>query len=419
MSPRDRLLRRRVEQGYTLSELMIAVLLTSLVVGALYRTSRSASETFNQQQRIAETQLRLRFAAEQLRADIARAGYMATPNSATDPKVCPRPTQVLQALSIERDAPSIVPLATDNQFISPVVLRMTGNYLSVDEYMVAGVDPSSGEIRLQNQTPQWARMTAEEFTRIFLASANNSGRMVRITSPTGEMQFALVVGGSFQSANSTVLPVLRLQAPPTVVGAGASSSTAGAGCGISGLGVGATVAPITMVEYRLMNLSSNPVLADLSPTDPVAAARKTDLVRVEYDLQPQPVLVPGSMRVVGEFAVDFDATVTVDDGFPIGSATGPVTLRSFNYGDTDITTLMANVQTAGLGTARPQRVRSVSFRLSIRERDQDPGFGWVARASGAEALTRYRVFDNRIGAARVRTVATDVVLPNLATRNLR
>lgn len=399
------------QKGFTLSELMVAVLLTSVVVGALYRTSRSATESFNQQQRIAETQLRLRFAAEQLRADISRAGYMSTPNSGVDPKVCPRPAQILQALSIERDSPSIVPLATDNRFITPVVMRMTGNYLTVDEYLVAGVN--GNEVTLQNQTPQWARMTSDEFTRIFSNTANNGGRMLRVTSPTGEMQFVLVRGGTYQPTSSATLPTLRLASTITQIGSG------GAGCGLSGLGVGATVAPITMVEYRLLNTSGDPTLTDLNPSDPVASARKTNLVRIEYDLQPTPVAIPGAMRVIGEYAVDFDASVAVDDGFPANSATGPVTLRSFVFGDTEITNLLANAQTAGLGTARPQRARAITFRLSVRERDQDPAFGWVARTVSTEALTRYRVFDNRIGASRVRTLTGEVTLPNLATRNLR
>lgn len=413
---RLRALRRalRLRRGYSLVELLVAVLITSLVVGSLYRVSRAATETFNQQQRIAEMQLRLRFATEQLRADLSRAGYMATPNSAVDVRVCPRPTHVVQGIGIARDTLTPVPLPSDNRFIAPAVVRLTGNFHSVDEYLVAGINGT--QISLQNQTPQWGRVTPEEFQRIFIG-ASGQRRLLRVTSPTGQSQFVQVVGGQYQPTNAASLPTLTVNPAPTQIGQGAGGGTAGAGCGVSGLGVGASVAPVSMVEYRLANVQS--VMPDLYPTDPATAGRKTDLIRQEYELQPNPMVVPSGLRVVGEYAVDFDVTVSLDDGFPAGSLTGPVAIRTLPFGDTQIDQIVGDVQSAGPGTARPQRVRSVTFRLSMREREQDPAFGWVQRASAGDPLGRFRVFDNRIGAARVRTVTTEVALPNLALRNLR
>ena len=143
--------RQATQRGYTLVELLIAMLITSVTVLALYQVSRSATETFNQQQRAAEMQLRLRFAMESLRADISRAGFMMSPNTATDNRVCPRPTVPLQAIEVARDATPAIPLATDNAFVRPLRLRMLGNYTSLDEYRVAGINSST--ITLQNQTP--------------------------------------------------------------------------------------------------------------------------------------------------------------------------------------------------------------------------------------------------------------------------
>jgi prepilin-type N-terminal cleavage/methylation domain-containing protein len=401
---------RRAQAGYTLVELLVSILLTSIVVTALYGVSRTATETFNQQQHTAEMQLRLRFAMEQLRADVSRAGYMGTPNSVTDTRVCPRPTTTYQALEILRTTPNPTVLPSDNANINPITLRMTGNYVTADEYSVAGVSGST--LSLQNQSPQWARVLSQgEFDRIFGTAA--SPRLLRIMSTSGQMQFAVSMGGTWVAANSTGLPTVLLTTVPLVQGAGASASSAGAGCGLSGLGVGATVAPMMMVEYEIGSLATR--LVELYPVETAARAAKTDLIRREYDLRPAPAEIVTAARLVGEYAVDFDATVAYDIGNPVNSIVGQPAMRTLAFGDANITNLVGS---AGGSAARPQQVRSLIVRMSIRDRDQDPGFGWVPRGLTAP-LTRFRVFDTRIGAARVRSLITEIAVPNLAIRNLR
>ena len=111
--------------------------------------------------------------------------------------------------------------------------------------------------------------------------------------------------------------------------------------------------------------------------------------------------------------------VALDDGNPVGSPTGVPAMRTLGFGDTAIETLAGSVSALGASTAFPQRIRSIIVRLSVRDRDQDPSFGWVPRVAATDPLTRLRVFSDRPGAARVRTVTTEVALPNLALRNLR
>lgn len=402
---------RTHQRGYTLVELLVSILLTSIVVSALYAVSRTATETFNQQQRTAEMQLRLRFAMEQIRADLSRAGYMATPNSVTDPRVCPRPTTAYQALEIARSSPNPTVLPGDNLHINPVALRMTGNYVTADEYTVAGVSGST--LSLQNQSPQWARVQSQgEFDRIFGTAM--SPRLVRIMSTSGQMQFAVSMGGTWVTSNSTGLPTLLLTSAPLVQGAGASASSAGAGCGLAGLGVGATVAPLMMVEYQIGSLALR--LGELYPADTAARAAKTDLIRREFDLRPGPTEITTAARLVGEYAVDFDATVAYDLGNPANTIVAQPAMRTLAFGDSNITSLAGSV--AGGTAARPQQVRSLIVRLSIRDREQEPNFGWVSRGPTA-ALTRFRVYGNRTGAARVRSLVTEIAVPNLAIRNLR
>jgi len=215
------------------------------------------------------------------------------------------------------------------------------------------------------------------------------------------------------NSSSTGLPTLLLTTTPLVQGAGASSSSAGAGCGLAGLGVGATVAPIMMVEYQIGSLAAR--LGELYPVDTAARAAKTDLIRREFDLRPGPEEVTTAARLVGEYAVDFDATVAYDIGNPTNTIVAQPAMRTLAFGDSNITTLVGTVTG---GSARPQQVRSLIVRLSIRDREQEPSFGWVARGT-TSALTRFRVYDNRTGAARVRSLVTEIAVPNLAIRNLR
>lgn len=409
---------RRPQRGYTLVELLISMLITAVTVVALYQVSRSATDTFNQQQRAAEMQLRVRFAMETLRADIARAGFMMTPNSATDPRVCPRPMIPIQALEVVRDGTPAIPLASDNVFVRPARLRMVGNYASLDEYRVAGINGST--ITLQNQTPQWAQIdSAPEMQRIFIGPSSGR-RLLRITSNTGSVQFVQVTGVAWQPSNGTSLPTLTVSPSPTLIGEGAGIGTQ---CGVSGLDVGATVAPLLMVEYSIASLYSDAGQRarhrETYPADDTLAARKTDLVRREFNIQPDLVENVGAARVVGEYGVDLDVGLALDDGTPVGSLTGPPAMRTLAIGDMTIDTLAGSVSTLGATTAFPQRIRAIIVRLSVRDRDQDPSFGWVARGAATEPLTRLRVFNDRPGAARVRTLTTEVALPNLALRNLR
>lgn len=409
---------RHARRGFTIVELMVSITITSVVVAALYSVSRATTETFNQQQRAAEMQLRLRLAMERLRADVARAGYMGTPNSDADPRVCPKPTPLLGAISLTPALPtaSPIPNTADNLFLRPMTMRLVGNFTTADEYLVESI--SGNRVRLQHRTPQWAGRvtTAAEFARIFTPGAGRT-RMIRIMSPSGFMQFVRVVSGTWQRFDSATNPELIVSPPPTVIGEGAMMGTM-MGCGISGLGTGSTLAPVDLVEYAIRNGNAmRGALPELYPTDATEAGLKSDLVRSEWTLETTPTEIPGTAQLVGEYAVDFDATLTVDDATGVGQ----VVTRSLPFGDyVNIARYADDLIAAGTAVGRmPQRIRSAVLRLSIRDRLPEPSFGWVQRAAAADPLTRFRVYTDRPGAARVRTLSSEVVLRNIAARGLR
>jgi prepilin-type N-terminal cleavage/methylation domain-containing protein len=382
-------------RGFTLMELMVAIGLSAVIAVGLYSLSMVASQTFNQQQRISEIQLRLRTAMEMLRGDIGRAGYMSTPSSATDPNVCPRPSPAIQSVQLQRDTPNPTYDAADNTLINPVLLRLSGNYVSTDEYRVMGINGTT--VYLQNQTLAYTRVPDNAtFQRIFV------NRWARITGSNGLMQIVKITGGTFQAPGAATYPTLSLATAPTIIGAG------GAGCGIPGLGVGATIAPITTIQYRIATATNN------FNESAVFATGRTDLIREELgpDAGGSVTPISGTQRVVADYAVDFDIAAVVDSAAP--GALQPLLTR-YPFGDARNFSALGALGNAG---SQPERVRALAVRLSVRDRTQDPDFAWVQRAVVTDPLTRFRVFPTQSGAARVRSLTTEIELPNIALRNL-
>jgi len=380
-------------------ELLVAIGLSAIVAVGLYSISLVASQTFQQQQRISEVQLRLRSAIELLRSDVQRAGYMATPSSVADPSVCPKPTDVIQAVQLLRESSNPTHEASLNAGISPVRLVMTGNYVNTDEYLVMGIQGNL--VYLQQHAPAYAQRiaSATTFREIF------QGRTVRITGTNGQTQFNQVIEATWQSPSGTAYPSLRLVSEPVIIGSGAT------GCGIAGLGVGATISPIISIQYRIASTATSQPTANVGV--PASTTGKTDLVREEV-VPNANLLTPiaNTQRIAAEYAVDFDVAGVFDTGIGLE----PVHVRHPFGAENNF--LLLGV--AGAGASAPHRLRALSVRLSVRDRVQDPDFAWVARGDGgADPLTRFKVMPNQIGAARVRSVTTEITLPNLAYRNVR
>lgn len=83
---------RRTTSGFTLLELMVAIMVASLVVLAAYQIFATTSEGMYEASSLADTTDRARYALELVARDIQAAASYGSPNSATDPFV--HPTQL-------------------------------------------------------------------------------------------------------------------------------------------------------------------------------------------------------------------------------------------------------------------------------------------------------------------------------------
>src|SRR5262245_4294750 len=78
----------RSPRGFTLIELMVAITAGLFVAIAAFALARQGSRFFQQEARIANAQFSATLGFDRLRADIARAGFLSSPNIQRDPFRC-------------------------------------------------------------------------------------------------------------------------------------------------------------------------------------------------------------------------------------------------------------------------------------------------------------------------------------------
>jgi prepilin-type N-terminal cleavage/methylation domain-containing protein len=401
--------------GFTLVELMVALMAGAIAITSIYAISSVSARHFHEQQRIARLQTSVRNAMSQLTRDIARAGYLGTPNSRRERRCGAAPPQEVQALEylFNEDTDSL-PNAGENK-VRADVIRMTGNYLTDDRYIVR-LDSSGGNLILQ---PEWQAFrrsfgvpgdgfSAEAFQEVFAA-----GRVMHVISPYGAHFFPTIQSSS--GTNRTV----RVNPPIPY-------SAACAGGGTSGEW---SAAPLMRIQYSVADISTSANYGrNIRPPGaryPTSVASdftgqfQSSLVRQEVQWGPPMAASVSSFvgtvagragrveRVVMEYLAAVEYEVVWDRQRTSGSA--PTMWRP---------PATALQQSEDQARSRPEQARSVLISLSGRIAEQDDRFRWVNRPLGAP-LTRYRVNPRLPGAARVRTASTEVFLSNLAARNLR
>jgi len=385
-------------RGFTLVELMVALsggLFLSAVVFAL---SRDTTRFYQREARVAGATFAGLVGFERLKSDIRRAGYLSTPNIQTDPLMLAPPgtgaaamVQSLAGLRITPDTPNhasnaaFAANALAGQTLTPDQIVLSGSYTITDEFSVA--EFAGQTIFLQVNAPSMARLgyigaTTAAQTAL-LSNVFQTGRLIRLVDRGGRVQF-----GSVAAVNGGATPSVTLAAPLIARG---------------GNGTGGSVNVVNLIRYQIRDLQTeaDPRWAPLyaaSAGAPGEGAR-TELVRDE--LNAAGTAIVNSSDIVAEYAVDLSFAVTgqLAGGLPVAPAVFSAP------GDADFAAFFAPAATGD----RPQGVRSVRVRLSVRSREADRS----ANISGAAGVYRFRLGANE-GWARVRTFQADVSLPNQA-----
>jgi type II secretory pathway pseudopilin PulG len=410
---------RQGERGFTLLELLVAAIAGLFVVLAAFLLSRGATRLFAAEGRVANTQLNLRLGIERLRNDLERASFMGSANAYQDPDVCPKPNVIggfgrLQGVYYEPGTTATAAAETPQsgaQGLTPDKLTLTGNFTTTDAFLAADIAPATSgggvDIVMQLNWGSTARLLAAGEGGSTIAAVESvfpKGRLVRVRNILGASQFMIITGASLTADGRPI--VTTLASPPYTT---PSSSVAGGDrrCGGAGNCIGCEVSPVQMIRYSVKSLASEKEYVWAYPTGGgVGDTTKYDLVREEVDLNGAPI--KSTAEIVAEYAVDL--------GFAFGVDTSPVAVPGAPFNEPSIISLdfgnAENSNWAGDSSSlnpanRPQRIRSVRYRLTTRTRFPEMEVG--AGEAGPGAM-RYQLGPNAF--ARARTVMGEVTLVN-------
>lgn len=381
--------RAHSQAGFTLLELMVALVAGLIAVSSIYTLSAASSHHFQEQQRISQTQMSVRMAMEQIALDVQRAGFLGTPNTRVEQR-CVQPPGGLEfgaVAMIDGMDTANLPNAAANG-VQADRLRLVGNYATSSRYVV---DFAVGNRMRVDASTQGFRSTfgilGDDFDATSFEDVFRIGRYLHIADTDGDHFFVRITGVTGAAQEITFTPNLQN----------------GAGSCASGSMRQSFVSPLSMIEYTVVNAGTPGVnlgtvfgTAAQQAVDAARGSTNSVLIRREVAFDGTPVA--NSERVVLEYASNFDVDIVADMEVGLGL---PPNLNVLDDG----------AATAVL-TANPHRVRTLQIDLAARTAEQSDRFPFVPRAAGA-ALTRYQTVPALPGAARVRSIQSEIFLPNI------
>lgn len=408
--------------GFTLVEMMVALVAGALVVTSVYYIGTVTTRQFVEQDEISRLQQGLRLTANRLKRDVERAGFLSTPNLIKTRALCD-PSGPNGDGSIDNFAAvhldnngSIAALggATSAEVKKNAVeldsIVLTGNFITVDEQVAEFQPPNRLVFRTdlqgfrRNFVAPDGSISAEAFTSVYVSKAadpNGYGRHIRVVNQTGRQMYFRIGEAGLDA--TTGLPYVTLNSDGTMVNELLSGPCSGAYF---------FVTPIMAIKYHVVA----PGDANYPGTNRLDKGSlhgtHAALVRVEVALDPtdpfKPALeIESTAQIVLDNVVFFDVDF-VSDKRDAGEAQP----------------LFADVQDeSGMnpnseGSDGAHRLRSAIIRVGTRGPREDPKLKWPYPGDRSDIVTepmwRYDAVPDVDGTARVRELRIEVPLPNVA-----
>ncbi len=374
---------RRGERGYNLLELLMSMTMATIIFMSVITLYTFQAESVTSQSHVLTSTRSAQFAMEHLRRDLTALGSNATANSHIDDLVCPKPAILLRALTVGIDE-GFVYEETVNPFMRRTALTLFGSLDVKTRYETDSIAGKVVTLVDDGTLPTTEALWLDTFT---------TDRFLRLSTADGKSMYFAITATSFSARTVTLV-----SEPPQIEGAQR--------CGYQATGAGLMVDVQGLVRYR--------IIADTRPT-----ARKdsnsqpVDTLLVRERLEVDGVTVRGALPLseniieIGLFDAFFDAN-------PAPDATDP----DHRYFVED----MAKADGTGpLGhslAARPEALRSVTVKLSVRADEHQRDLMHKPRAHKNNPLFTYKLDANLSGSAQVTTIGSRVTMPALISRNL-
>jgi hypothetical protein len=370
---------------------MIALTVGGIALGSIYAIGAASTQHFRGQQRISAAQTSLRAAMATLKHDFQRAGFLSTPDSRIPGEACAPPgaaadggwvgaingyaKRVTKPTKMDPDGLNLtspIPYAVDQVWL-------TGNYATSGEYPNISVSADGltvtvpmGWQSFQRDFTEWTGTSAGSCNATVFQAAFAADRLVRLHAQNGTYFYARVSSTSCTgdaTANATI--TLR-DAVPSV-------------CNMNG----GWIAPVNTMFYRVVN-------SEVGEDD--VLKRVTVLRRSEVKPEARATLltaVVGSdtIDVENRSLLDYVVRFNVDFLGMIDGAVSHVPMTEAEW------------------QANPERVRGVILDIAVRTPQQETDFTNDVPAAA------FKLYEGA-GAARVRRLRAELLLPNIANRNL-
>jgi prepilin-type N-terminal cleavage/methylation domain-containing protein len=407
--------------GFTLIELMVALSAGLFFSVVVFMLMRDASRFFQRETRVADATMSAIVGFERLKADLTRAGFLASPLLIKDPKRCPKPPATLTtpswlgfvplsemgSLYVTRGGsmatltgPGQAMLAANG--LSPDRIRMYGNYQTAEQFPAETISPPAGgivNVQLFSGSGALRRLGYNPLTPdpAILTNAFPVGRALRVVSPEGEEQYSIIVSAIADALGN---PVITLNH----AGLNLTFKDSDPICGIRGVGAGYMVNTVNIIEYALNDnlVATDPNFQELRLGGAGEPWARTDLVRSEMD-PGTGTAIPGTPELIAEYAVDLCFGITA----VINPALG--TMATFASGNALMDTYVTQ-GAAALPNSGPHFIRGVRAQLSVRARAPDRQADVPGAALPAGGIFRVQLLPGSF--ARVRTLSTTIAMRN-------
>lgn len=409
------------ERGFTLIEMMVALLIGIVAVSQLYILTRAVSNDTVKTRMETEAMQRARIGIELLTADLERAGLNASPNPARDPDSMVNPGTAAGANNQRAfERPAIVHLNRDDASGFDSIL-LVGSFITSKSYQ-AYLDSSTGRAVLTFAEPF---AVDDECLDEFKPEYS----FAHVIAPNGQTADAAIDTRTCPGGTNCTCTVTLDLGELFVGGASAFAS-----------GQLVRVAANQAALYSVQTVGDHPSLVrqfvkfsseNASTCTASAFAGTAD---------------PISAKIIADYVTDFQVWFrnVRDDGDdwlkPSTYDVGPQRILPCDKAELFETTaagclanqshLQCTVTTEGTYVG-PEHVRSAVVRLGVRTEktdqevmklvtwDADAGVDKYDEADGRNRLVLYNAApppSGDVGAYKVRTVVTEIMLPNIAAR---